>query len=221
MTNKKIKKSKANRNLSPIEQRKLESKIRRLIGKSYSDIEILEELTLQPHVLRHYKQRIYEIDKERFNHLDSVTVYTDYTEKSRQMIKELDKLKVKFSNRGQWTALVAAVKEKNVIYKDVIKLGQDFGFIERKASEITFQGEMSFATYTTEEVKKELEKEVKKLNQMAKGEIIEMRPELLETLDEDTEKIKKYFPVDIQEVQAKKTIQKKVIKKKIKLKMRH
>jgi len=216
MTDKKKKKSNS---LTAIEQRKLEGQVRKLIGKCYSDLEILEELGLQPHVLKYYRQRIYDLDQEKFQHLDSVSVYTDYTEKARQMIKELDKLKVKFSNRGQWTALVAAVKEKNTIYKDVIKLGQDFGFIERKVNEIKIQGEMSFASYTTEEIKQELEKEMKKLNQMAKGNIIEMRPELLETLDEDTEKLQKFFPVDIKEVE--KPVKKKVTKKKLKLKFRN
>ena len=214
------KKKRKNRNLTAVEQRELEHKVRDLLGKNYTDFEILQRLNLQPHVLKYYKQRIYDIDHDRFQRFDKVTVFGDYVEKSRRMIKELDELKVKFRNRGQWTALVAAVKEKNVIYKDVIKLGQDFGFIERKASEITVQGEMSFATYTMEEVKKELKEEVARLNQMAKGDVIEMRPELLESLDEDTEKIKKYFPVEIKEPQKKKIKKKKVIKKKLKLKFR-
>ena len=210
-----IKKSK---NLSPVEQRKLENKIRKLIGRNFSDFEILEELDLQPHVLRYYKQRIYDIDSEKFKHLDSVTVYSDYCEKARCMIKEFDKIKTRFTNRGQWAALSNAIKEKNIIYKDVIKLGQEFGFIERKANEISIQGEMSFASYSTDEIKDELAKEVKKLNDMARGKIINMRPEMLETLDTGTEKLKKFFPVNIQKIE--KPVEKKVVKKKLKLKFR-
>lgn len=212
---KKNKKHRRGRRLTADEQLSLELQVRERIGKNYNSAQIMDELSLQPHIYLQYLQRIHDRDKDKFESLNTVQVYSDYMSKSNQMIKELDKLKTKFQNRGQWTALVAAIKEKRAIYNDCHKMGQDFGFIEKKKTEINVESELTFATMTREEVEKELEKDVAAMNQMVHANVIEMRPELLESLDEDTEKIKKYIPSNV-----KITKNLGVVKKKIKMVLR-
>lgn len=160
-----------------------------------------------------YKKRILERDKMVFGKLDSVAVYSDYLMKGRQMIRELDELKVKFRNRGQWGALVAAVKQKKDVYDSVIKLGQDFGFIDKKVAELKVSAEMSVTPMTEADVKKEVEDEVKKLTQLAEGKIIDMRPELLGVVDE--QEVKKFLPNNVKLVEHKKRKKKPVVKTKI------
>ncbi len=181
--------------LTASEQRSLEISVRELIGKNYTPSQIMDDLNMQPHILEQYLRRIHDIDKEHFDNFNSVQVYSDYLAKSDQMVKELDKLKTKFQNRGQWTALVAAIKEKRAIYNDCFKMGQDFGFIEKRKTEVLIESEMTFATMSKEEVDAELKKSIAEMNQMVQADVIEMRPELLESLDEDTERIKRYIPV--------------------------
>ena len=208
-----IVRKKGNR-LTASEQRTLEINIREYIGKNYNPTQIMDELDIQPHILAQYLQRIQDLDKEKFEGLSSVSVYSEYLAKSDQMIKELDKLKTKFQNRGQWTALVAAIKEKRSIYNDCLKLGQEFGFIQKTKTELFLESEMTFATMSKEEVEAELKKSVAEMNQMVNADVIEMRPELLESLDEDTEAIQKYIPKDKLRTEGK------LVKKKIRMILR-
>jgi len=211
MKKNKSKKKPAQRSLK--QQRHLMSDIRRLIGKNYTDYEIMEQLEIRPDDLSHYKQQILRNDKDVLENLDSVGVYSDYLLKSRQMVKELDELKVKFRNKGQWTALVAAVKQKKEIYDSVIKMGQDFGFIEKKATEFKVSGEMSFSTMSEKEVKEEIQKEVENIQRLSTG-VIDMRPELLGVMPEE---VRKFIP---QKLLENKNISKTKIKTKAKTKIK-
>ena len=58
--------NKKNKGYSKRKQAEVEANVRDLIGKNYSDFEIQEKLNLQPHVLRHYKKKIYDKDKINF-----------------------------------------------------------------------------------------------------------------------------------------------------------
>lgn len=203
--------------LTASEQRSLELRVRELTGKNYTPTQIMEDMNMQPHVLSQYLQRINDIDKENFESLNNVKVYSDYISKSHQMIKELDKLKTKFQNRGQWTALVSAIKEKRAIYNDCLKVGQNFGFIEKQKTEVHIETEMTFSTMTKEEVEAELRKSVIEMNQMVNDNVIEMRPELLDSLDENKNDIKKYIP---NYTTSKVELGNKKIKKKIKITLR-
>ena len=211
---------KRGRKLTNKEQRKLENDIRTLIGKDYSDFEIMERLELQPHILQQYQQRISDIDTGNFHKLNRVKVYSDYVLKSRVIIKELDEVKKKFSNRGQFTALVAAIKEKREVYKDVIKLGQDLGFIEKKANMVKLEGEISFSNYSKDEIKAEIEKEMLKLEGMASGNVIEMRPELLESTGDSLETTKRFLPSSVKVLEPTKK-NKTSFKRKTKLTLRY
>lgn len=173
------------RKLSKAEARRCMNRIRHMIGKNYDDAEIAEELNIRSDQVEFLKRRIYQLDKARFQSFDKYAVYTDYVAKSTQMVKELDEIKTKFRNRGQWAALVAAVKQKGEIYDKVIKLGQDFGFIDKKATEIKVEGEMTFSTMSEKDIRAEIESEVKKMHQLASGKVIEMRPELIGVTDDE------------------------------------
>lgn len=183
------------------EQRKFMGQIRKLIGKGKTDEDIGEELGLRTDQVQAIKRKIYQIDKVRFQNFDRFSVYSDYVGRSTQMVKELDEIKTKFRNRGQWTALVAAIKQKKDIFDSVIKMGQDFGFIDKKATEVKIEGEMSFSTMTDKDIQAEIAREVERMHQIAKGNVVEMRPELLGVTDED---VQKFVPANLVRLPAKK-----------------
>jgi len=214
---KKKKKQKPSNKLTASQQRELEINIRSLKGKGYSDIEILEKLNIQPHIYKQYLARIHDIDNETFRSLDSVKVYSEFVEKSRVLVKDLDKMQKRFDFRKQFTALVAAIKMKHDINKDVVKLGQQLGFIENKGGEVSVEAEMTFSTMTTDDVKQQVNDEVARLNAMANKPIIEMRPELLASLGEDEKRIRKFIPDKVLIPEVEKKTEKKT-KVKIKLK---
>lgn len=202
--------------LSPKQQRKLQAEIRKLIGKNYTDEEIIEALNVRPNDLKIHKKKILDADRVAFKHLDTSAVYSDYIQKMGHLIKELDEVKTKFRNRGQFTALVAAIKEKKNIHDSVIKMGQDFGFIDRKAKEMKVDGEITFSTMSEEQVKEEIQKEVQRLNDLSKGGVIEMREEVLGVTDSD---IKRFLPSSVKKEPPKSGKTKKA-KKKVKAKVK-
>lgn len=180
--------------LRGLAKRKLSADIKRLIGKNYSDEEIMDELEIQPHVLAEYKRQIITLERHAFQNLDSSAVYADYLFKQRQMIKELDLIQTKFRNRGQWTALVAAIKTKSEIYDKSIKLGQDFGFIEKKAGELKVTGEVSFSAMSEADMQKQIKQEVEAMHRMVKSKEIHMREEILGVTGKE---VRKFLPTNV------------------------
>lgn len=198
------KEKKKRRGLTRSQQTAYMSQIRKLIGDNKTDDDICLETGLRSDQVSALKRKIYQTDKARFQSLDRFTVFSDYVARSTQMVNELNEIKIKFRNRGQWTALVAAVKQKKEIYDSVIKMGQDFGFIDKKATEVKIEGEMSFSTMTDHDIRKEIEAEVKKMHEIAKGNVVEMRPELLGVTDEDVRKFVPSHLVSLPEEKRKK-----------------
>tara|TARA_R110000803_G_scaffold128306_2_gene195729 strand:+ start:428 stop:1120 length:693 start_codon:yes stop_codon:yes gene_type:complete len=216
-------KKKRRTGLTSAEQNSLDDEVRQLMGRGKSDVKILEQLglTATPQVLSSIKKRIHITDTETFSQLNNVKVYTEFVEKSKQNINDLEEMQQRFKWKHQYTAIVAAIKMKHEINKDVIKTGQEMGFIEKKGNEVSIEAEMSFSTMSTDDVKQEVADEVARLNELANGNIIEMRPELLATLENDEARIRKFIPsgsILEEEPKAKKT--KTKMKMKVKLKKR-
>lgn len=210
------------RDLTKKERRSLVLEVRKLIGKNLVDEEIMEHLNLQPHILADVKREILAVDTAIYSNLSSAGVMSDYVAKSRKSIQELDEIKIKFKNRGQWSSLVAAIKVKNDIHKDVIKLGQDLGFIDKKSGELKISGEMQFSTITDAEVMADIQKEIADINKMVGRKTINMRPEILDAVGTD---VQKYLPApanvqDDEATRPKKTKTKKKVLTKVKVSLR-
>lgn len=198
-----------------IERRELLAEIRKRIGKNLTDDEIIDELGLQPHILADYKRQLLDFDRAAFEHLDSVTVYSEYIQRIRRIINELDWAMKICKEKGQGQALVNAIWRKKEAYDSVIKLGQDFGFIEKRASELRVSSELSFSTMTEEEVKEEIKREVQKMNEITRN-TIPMRGEVVELLDES---VRNSLPSNVVVLPSKSKTKKKV-KAKMKFIMR-
>ena len=189
-----IKRIKSGNRISRTSRRALTEKVKRLIGKNYNDREICDALEINTQLLNSIRSDISTVDKVMFENLSSSDVYSDYLYKSKQMVKRLHEIQVKFRNRGQWTALVAAIKQEKDIYDACIKHGQDFGFIDKKATTMEVSGEFQFSTMSTEEMKKEIAQQMNELKKLASGSVFEMRPEILETAGADAQR---YLPVEV------------------------
>ncbi len=161
------------------EKRELVRKIRKLIGKNYSDDEVINELEIRPDVLRLMKATILEQDKMTFDRLSNDVVYSDYLMKQGNLIRELNNMNVRFRNRGQYSAQVSGIKLQSEIYDKCIKLGQDLGFIQKKAAELNLSAKMVVGAMSDAQVMAEVHKEVQDLNRLVKQHAIEMRPELM------------------------------------------
>ena len=193
-------------------RKKIIQQIRRYIGQNMTDLEIIKKMGLRDRAYSQYKNAIFQADRRALQNLDTKTVFADYVMKSHQMIRELDVLKKKFTNYGQWTALVAAIKQKREIYNDVIAKGQDFGFIDRKVTELKVSSTMTFNTMSEEDMKAEIAKEVKAMKALATKQI-DMRPELLDVTPEE---VRRFAPAHVLKLPAPER-KKKNVKRRVKL----
>jgi len=198
--------------LSRLDKRKRAIDIKRLIGKGWTDEEIIDHLEMRPGNFAQYKKQIQETDRAIFTNMDTSGVFSDYCLKMRELVKELDAVKIKFKSHHQYTALVAAIKQKKEIYDSVIKMGQDFGFIDRKVKELKLKGDFSFSTMTETQVKDEIQVEVERMKRLMSGQI-DMREELLDVTESE---VKKYIPGTVAKIPER---HRNVIKIKAKLKL--
>lgn len=169
---------------SRTEKRALLAEIRKLVGKDLNDDEIMKYLGLRPDLLAEYRRQILEFDKAFFQSLDSVSAYSDYLLKIKQIVRELHSAIGICRERGQGQALVNAIWRKKEAFDSALKWGQEFGFIEKRASEVKLSSELSFSTMTDEEVKEEVAKEMEKMNQIMETST-PMRPEVAQYMDDD------------------------------------
>lgn len=195
-----------------ISRKKIIQRIRKYLGQNMTDLEIIKKMGLRDQSYSQYKNAIYNADRRAIQNLDTKTIFAEYVMKNHQLVRELDVLKKKFTNYGQWTALVAAIKQKREIYNDVIAKGQDFGFIDRKVTELKVSSTMTFNTMSEEEMKAEIAQEVKAMKALATKQI-DMRPELLDVTPDE---VKMFAPAHVLKLPAPER-RKKNVKRKVKL----
>jgi len=158
-------------------RRKLLDKVRACIGKGYSDEKICDKLELRLNALQNYKKDIFDTDRESFENLENSVVYSDYLMKQSEVIRELQKLHRKYAKAKLGGHQVAALKLQSDIYDRCLKTGQDFGFIDKKSQTLDIEV-TSYRDMSNDDIKKEIAKEVKNINSMTKGPVIDIRPEI-------------------------------------------
>jgi hypothetical protein len=165
-----------------------------MIGENKTDDDICKSLKINRATLTKAKKDILEKDKAIFEKLDSGIVYSDYLIKSKSMIKRLQRMSKKFGYRNQYTALVAAIKAEKDIYDSCIKLGQEFGFIDKKTGSLALSAEIDMNDLSDDEVRDEIETEVKRLNKLVSGNVVDVRPELAAIAGDD---VNDFMPTNV------------------------
>lgn len=181
---------------------KLVEKIRRLIGKDYSDEEMCNTLGIHPASLTALKTEILTFDKTFFEHMDSGTVFSDYLLRAKQNINDLNRLinttNIRSAQGSEKAAFVGAIKLRSEIHDKCVKMGQDLGHIDRRAKEVKIDLEgnvdFNFSTMSNNDIKAEIQAEVQALHQLAAGNTINMREELLGVTGDE---IKKFLPAPV------------------------
>jgi hypothetical protein len=130
----KNKNSKRNRGYSKAKQAEVEDQIRKLIGCNCDDYEIQKILNLQPHIVRHYKNRIYAKAKVFFESLTPEMVLVGFAMNAQESIEELEWVKREGLKTGTYSlAHVQAVRLQHRIENDVIRLAQTLGLLPKRA----------------------------------------------------------------------------------------
>jgi len=177
-----------------IDKRELKDKIRSLNGRGKSDHQICQRLDIEMNILQIYRNEIVEEDTYVIQHITPESAYCDYLEKMGELLRQLQKEKRRASKLRQMAATMAAIKLQADLYDRCVKLGQEFGFLEKKASEIKISQEFKFSEMSDKELKKAIQDEFKGIQDLVKNEPRTIRPELLGLSGGD---ISEFIPADV------------------------
>ena len=98
-----------------------------------TDIWIMDKLGLMPDEYFDMKRRAIRSQVEAFRRRSTEEIYAEYVLQQAACIRDLTGLAATAHGKKDARALIAAVTARSNIYDKIIKTGQDFGIIEKKA----------------------------------------------------------------------------------------
>ncbi len=154
---------KRNKGYSKSKQAKVEERVKDLIGKDQSDLEIGIALNLQPHIVRHYKNRIYAKAKVFFESLTPEMILVGFAMNAQESIEELEWIKREGLKTGTYSlAHVQAVRLQHRIENDVVKLAQTLGLLPKRARHLRVAN-MHFQKHAMVDIRIAVEHEVENI----------------------------------------------------------
>jgi hypothetical protein len=99
-------------------------------GKSDSDIRAAFGMELEQYEKFSKECLLCEAEKLKCKNVGEV--YVEYLLNQKKCIADLERMATKFDQVKHYSALVQAVKTRSDIYDKIIKVGQDFGLLEKK-----------------------------------------------------------------------------------------
>jgi len=136
------------------------------IEEGKTDSEIMGELSLEAEVYYQIKNEALALEADNLRGRRTEEIYAQYVIQQAGCIRDLTEMSKKFDSKKHYTALVSAVKARSDIYDKVIKVGQDFGLIERKAERRELAVGVVVAKLGDEELRATIAHELLKLEEL-------------------------------------------------------
>lgn len=119
--------------LEKIEHAARVARLLTMLEEGKTDAQAMEELKLKPEPYRQLKRDALKAEASNLRGRTTEEVFAEYVLRQAGCIRDLSLMSRKFDQKKHYSALVASVKARSDIYDKIIKTGQDFGIIERKA----------------------------------------------------------------------------------------
>lgn len=173
------------------EMRKLIADLKSHLALGETDAEIAEWMELDADQLRILKREMYTREKLELNGKSTEEFYIDYRLRQEGVVAELDRMvehynpatiavqgtdgKITQVDRldgkpaygGQPSAIVGALKAKSDIIDRIVKVGQEFGILEKAPEKKLIVGGIAIANMSTEELRKTIVGAVVSLKQIS------------------------------------------------------
>lgn len=162
--------------VSAAEMRQMIAKLKAHLALGKSDADIAEEMELDGDDFRRLKNEMYRREKAELQGKSTEEFYIEYRFRQEGVIAELDRMvnfyapqKIEVSesggkmmvdeyhaNRygGQPSAIVGALKAKSDIIDRIVKVGQEFGILEKAPEKKLIVGGIAVANMPTEDLRK-------------------------------------------------------------------
>lgn len=111
-------------------------KIARLIvmlEEGKTDAQAMDALKLDAEGYRDLKREAMKIEAASLRGRTTEEIFAEYVVHQSGCIRDLTNVARRFDKKKHYSALVAAIRTRSDIYDKIIKTGQEFGIIERKA----------------------------------------------------------------------------------------
>ena len=116
-----------------IQEFSLMSQLMAAIEDGKSDADVMIELGLDVDKYREIKKRAMRREGQYLKAKTKEELYAEYVLNQSSCVKDLTNLSKDFKKSKNYSAMVSAVRARSEIYDKIIKTGQDFGIIEKKA----------------------------------------------------------------------------------------
>lgn len=119
--------------LRKVEEEGKRQRLLKWLSEGMTDDEIAASLGMEKAEFWEWKKRALKDEAEALRLKPVEEVYAEYLAAQRGIMEELGRVARKFDRAKHYTATVAALKAKSEILDRVIKTGQDFGILEKRA----------------------------------------------------------------------------------------
>ena len=106
-------------------------KLRSFLATSLSEVEICNNLEISWADYEILKAKMIELESKKVMSQPSENVYVEYLMNQEKNVVALTKMIDTFETSKQHAAMVGAVKARADIYDKMIKVGQEFGFVDK------------------------------------------------------------------------------------------
>lgn len=120
------------KDLADVERMAKVVKLFRLVSEGKSEVEIRKEMGLEEAEYNRFRKECFEKEAERIKEKGIGEVYVEYMLHQKKCLEDLEAMSKQFSNAKHYSALVTSVKTRSDIYDKIIKVGQEFGLLEKR-----------------------------------------------------------------------------------------
>jgi len=134
------------------------------VQKGEADLALQADLELTNAAFSHLKENALANEIERIKSTTTEQTYVEYCLAQRGCIDDLNTLLDQYREAKNASAIVGAVKARSDIIDKMIKLGQDFGIIEKKPEEKRIVAGVVVTQLSNEDLKAAIAEQISNLN---------------------------------------------------------
>lgn len=144
----------------------LESEVKDLLIAGKSDTEIQDLIGLTLGRLVKMKKSIFDKEIERLRAKPTEHTYVEYVLNQMGCVRDLTELYEASKKQNNANAGVGAIRARSDIFDKVIKVGQEFGILERKPEEKRIIAGIMVAQLSNDQLKSAITTQIGQLNEM-------------------------------------------------------
>jgi hypothetical protein len=141
----------------------------RLLAIGCDREEVIEQMGLNNSEYEELLENFYKEAERDFKGKSSLRIFTDYTTRQVQFVKDLEDLKIALQkmNWKNGQAYVAAVKTQSDIFDKIITTGQNLGVIVKTPDQVLFVGGRDARDMESDELDVAIKKELEEAKRIA------------------------------------------------------